>query len=202
MHSCICQTPRANNLNARCEYTQPGMENVSKGNCRAEDFGRREPRAQGLKRPTTSLARFSAITRRQSRSRSCQCGLVVHRTSGRGTSPCRSTGTVSHSAVAHNTQRSNAASELLDVRHARRRDLSGKRETRNERGCQFVPLRSHTCGRYFGSECASGRFYSEIRRCPGCLAQCRHRGNPRTRHVALTVLRGVTSSGLVDLRSA
>jgi ferredoxin-NADP reductase len=81
------------------------MENVFKGNCRAEDFGGRESRAQGLKRPATSLARFSAITRRQSRSRSCQCGLVVHRTNGRGASACSSTRTVSRSTVAHNTQR-------------------------------------------------------------------------------------------------
>ena len=140
------------------------MENVFKGNCRAEDFGGRESRAHGLKRPATSLARFSAITRRQSGSRSCQCGLVVHRTNGRGASACGSTRTVSGSAVAHNTQRPNAAPELLDVRHARRQHLSGKRQTRDERSCQLVSLRSRTRGRYFGGERASGRFYSEIRR--------------------------------------
>ncbi len=172
---------------------QPGMENVFKGNCRAEDFGGRESRAQGLKRSATSLARLSAITRRQSGSRSCQCGLVVHRTSGRGISACSSTRTVSRFTVAHNTERPNAAPELLDVRHARRQNLSGKRQTRDERSCQLVSLRSRTRGRYFGGERASGRFYSEIRRCTGRLAECRHRGNARTRHVALAVLRGVTS---------
>src|ERR1700733_11433150 len=169
------------------------MENVFEGNCRAEDFGGRESRAQGLKRPATSLARFSAITPRPSRSRSCQCSLVVHRTNGRGTSACSSTRTVSRSTVAHNTQRPNAAQELLDVRHARRQDLPGKRQTRNERGCQLVSLRSRTHGGYFGGERPSGRLYSKIRRCSSRLAQCRHRGNPRTRHVALAVLRGVTS---------
>ena len=152
--------------------------------------------------PATSLAGFSAFTRRQGRSRSCRCGLVVHRTNGRGTSACSSTRTVSRPAVAHNTQRPNAAPELLDVRHARRQDLSGKRQTRDERGCQLISLRSRTGGRYFGGERASGRFYSEIRRWARRIAQCGHRGNPRTRHVAVAVLRGVTSSGLVDLRSA
>ena len=143
--------------------------------------------------PPPAWPGFSAIARRQSRSGSCQCGLVVHRTNGRGTSACSSTRTVSRSTVAHNTQWPNAAPELLDVRNARRQHLSGKRETRDERGCQLVSVRSRTCGRYFGGERASGRFYSEIRRCSSRPAQCRHRGNPRTRHVALAVLRGVTS---------
>ena len=78
--------------------------------------------------------------------------------------------------------------------------VSVKRETK---GVVSSYLNDHVqCGRYFGGERASGRFYSEIRRCSRRLAQCRHRGNARTRHVALAVLRGVTSSGLVDLRSA
>src|SRR5271156_2019547 len=68
------------------------MEDVFKGNCRAEDFGGRERWAQGLKRPATGVARFSAITRRRSRSRSCQCGLVVDGTNGRGSSARGSTG--------------------------------------------------------------------------------------------------------------
>ena len=80
---------------------------------------------------------------------------------GRGATACSSTRTVSRSAVAHNTRRPNAAPELLDVRHARRWNLSGKRQTRDERGCQLISLRSRTRGRYFGGERASGRFYSE-----------------------------------------
>src|SRR5580693_8085113 len=140
------------------------MENVFKGNCGAEDFGGRESRPQGLKRPTTSVARFSTIARRQSRSGSCQCGLVVHRTNGRGTSARSSAWTVSRSTVAHNAQRPNAASELLDVRCAGSQDLSGKRQTRDERGCQLVSLRSRTRGRYFGGERASGWFHAEVRR--------------------------------------
>src|SRR6202162_2036662 len=91
------------------------MENVFKGNCRAEDFGGRESRAQAPKRPATSLARFSAIARRQRRSGGCQCGVLVHRTNGRDASACSSTRTVSRSTVAYNTQRPDAASELLDV---------------------------------------------------------------------------------------
>ena len=101
--------------------------------------------------------------------------------------------TVSSSAVAHDTQRHDAAPELLYVGHARRRRLSGKRQTRDERRCQFVSLRSCTRGRHFAGERATGQFYSEIWRWSNRLAQCRHRGNPCTRHVALAVLRGVTS---------
>ena len=45
-----------------------------------------------------------------------------------------------------------------------------------------------------------GRLYSEVRRRSSRPAQCRHRGDPCARYVALAVLLGVTSSGLVDLR--
>ena len=84
--------------------------------------------------------------------------LSIEQTEG-GTAACSSTRTVSRSSVAHNTQWPNAAAELLDVRRARRRNLSGKRQTRDERPCQLVSLRARTRGRYFGSECASGRIY-------------------------------------------
>jgi hypothetical protein len=103
---------------------------------------------------------------------------------------CGSTRTVSRSTAAHDTQRPDAAPELLDVRHAGRRDLSGKRRTRDERGCQLVSLRSSTRRRYFGGECASGCFYSAIRRCFSRLAQRRHRGNP-----VLATLHSLSSAG-------
>ena len=186
----------------RVPALSPGWKTSLKAIAEQKTSEGRESRAQGLKRPATSLAGFSAIARRQIRSRSRQCGLVVHRTNGRGGSACSSTRTVSRSKVAHNTQRPNAAPELLDVGHARRQNLSGKRQTRDERDCQLVSLRSRTRGRYFGGERASGRFYSEIRRCSSRLAECRHRGNPRTRHVALAVIGRVASRDLVDLRSA
>jgi MOSC domain-containing protein YiiM len=87
----------------RVPSLRPGMENVFKGNCRREDFGGRESRAQGRKRPATGLARFSGITSRRSRSRSCECGLIVHRTTGQGASARSSTRTVSRFTVAHHT---------------------------------------------------------------------------------------------------
>ena len=73
---------------------------------------------------------------------------------------------------------------------ARTYRVSVKRETNGR--CQLVSFRPRKRRRYFGGERASGRFYSAIRRCSSRPAQCRHRGNPRTRHVALAVLRGVT----------
>ena len=73
---------------------------------------------------------------------------------------------------------------------ARTYRISVKRETNGL--VSSVCFRPRTRGRCFGGERASGPFYSEIRRCSSRLAQCRHRGNPRTRHVALAVLHGVT----------
>src|SRR5579871_764574 len=193
MPSRICQTPRrpTRKLVAGAG-AQPGLEIVFKGARRAANFGGRESRAQGLQRAATSLAGFSAITRRQSRSGNCQCGLVVHRRNGRNTSARGSTRAVSGSTVAHNTHRPHAAAELLDVRNTRRQDLSDKRETGDERACQLVSFRARKRWRCFGGERTSGRVYSEIRRCSSRLAQRRHRGNPRTRHVALAILHGVT----------
>jgi MOSC domain-containing protein YiiM len=92
--------------------------------------------------PPPAWPGFRRVTRRQCRSGNCRCGLVVHRTNGRD----GSARTVSRSAVAHRTRRPSAAPELLDVRHARRQDLSRKHQTRDERGCQLVSLRSRTRG--------------------------------------------------------
>ena len=97
-----------------------GWKTSLKAIAEQKTFGRRQPRAEGLKRPAAGLAGLSATTRRKSGSRSCRVWSLVPRTNGRAPLPASSTRTVSGSTFAHNTQRPHAAPELLDVRHARR----------------------------------------------------------------------------------
>jgi MOSC domain-containing protein YiiM len=100
--------------------SQGWKTSLNKGNCRAEDFGGRESRAQGFNRAATSLAGLSANARHASGARDCRRGLAVPRTTRRAISARRSARTVSGATVAHNPERPGAAPELLDVGHARR----------------------------------------------------------------------------------